>query len=334
MLAVPLLIVAAIVSGCRDRDGDEPDAAPTATTSDSRPATQTAKTAEPASNPGPKATVAQGEPGPLTDTVTMSVGGRERTYRLYVPASLPDGPAPLVIGLHGGFGSGEQFAHTGRFDAQAEAGAFIAAYPDGTGIVPTWNGGRCCGYAVREDVDDIAFVEAVIDDIAGRYAIDPSRVYATGHSNGAIMALRLACESDRFAAVAAVAGSLEIPSCNPPHPASVLMIHGDADESHPLEGGSGDKSVSQVDFTSVAASMDMLAPAMGCSTVTDVGSSGPLVTTDWTACPDGTAVRLIVVGGASHAWPGGIQGAVFRAEPSDALDATAAIWDFFDSLPD
>lgn len=38
---------------------------------------------------------------------TMSFGGLNRSYRLYIPAGLAS-PAPLVVMMHGGFGSAQQ----------------------------------------------------------------------------------------------------------------------------------------------------------------------------------------------------------------------------------
>ncbi len=344
-LAIAALVALVVLAGCRKDDDGGAAATESAPTETATPlagepsppaATATVGATEPTAAPvvptetdAPEPTAAQQPPGPRTETATLTIDGRERTWLLYVPSTLPSGPAPLVIGLHGGFGSGEQFERTARFNEQAEQGSFLAAYPDGTGAFSTWNGGRCCGYAVRENVDDVAFIEAMVDAISAEYSVDPARIYATGHSNGAIMALRLACESGRFRAVGAVAGSLEVPQCGPPHSISALLIHGDADESHPLEGGQGPKSVSNVDFTSVADSMTVLAPAMGCSGGSQDNVSGAITTTVWPGCPSGIVVELQVVAGASHNWPGGVAGVIFGSDPSDKLDATAELWAFF-----
>jgi len=352
-LAAAVLVVLIVLVGCRKDDdsgvaatGSAPSGTPTTPAGELPPpeATVTLGATEPTDVPVapseteapdptvPQPTMAQQLPGPRTEVATLAIGGRERTWLLYVPSTLPPGPAALIIGLHGGFGSGEQFERTARFNEQAEAGRFLAAYPDGTGAFRTWNGGLCCGYAVRENVDDVAFIEAMVDTISAEYSVDPARVYATGHSNGGIMALRLACESGRFRAVGAVAGSLEVPQCNPSRSVSTLLIHGDADESHPLEGGRGPQSVSSVDFTSVAASMAVLAPAMGCSGGSQDNVIGAITTTIWLGCPPGVVVELQVVAGASHNWPGGVAGVIFGSDPSDELDATAELWAFFDQL--
>lgn len=325
-------IALTLLTACRrDRGGDEaPSPTPAAATtagpapdaSTPAPATDAAATDPPPADPPPAA-----EPGLHTHSITY--GGLERTWRVYVPQSLPEGErVPLVLGLHGGFGSGEQFENTTRMDAEAESGRFIAAYPDGTGDIRTWNGGACCGYAARQDVDDVGFIAALIDDVAANYPVDPSRVYSVGHSNGAIMSFRLACElSGKIAAIGGVAGSLEIPSCSPSQPVAVLLIHGDADQNHPLEGGVGPDSVSGVPFNSVANTMESMRAAMGCSAETSVAVDGAVTTTDWLGCPAGNAVELQVIAGASHAWPGG-KPTLVGGEPSQALDATHAVWAF------
>jgi polyhydroxybutyrate depolymerase len=322
---------------CRgDDDGESPSATPTradSPTSSATPTTPPSSTTTETPNPfvTPTPTLPEGEPiGPLTLEAELTVDGRDRSYRLYVPSTVIAGfPAPLVIGMHGGFGTGEQFARTSEFDAQAEAGRFIVVYPNGTGTVPTWNGGACCGFAVRENVDDVAFIDALIDEIARKYPVDQERIFAVGHSNGAIMALRLACElSDRIAAVGSVAGSLEIEACNPPQPVSVLMIHGDADLNHPLEGGEGPQSIAGVPFNSVADTMETMRVAAGCSSGTQVTRDIDITVTIW-ACPDGVAVEQQIIAGGTHAWPGSDQ-VLLSGPASQAMDATEVLWNWLE----
>jgi hypothetical protein len=172
---------------CRRNDDSPPPAttAPAASPIATAPPTATATFAVIAS-PTPATAPPEAAPhvavpeGPQVITSSLTHNGAERSYRLYIPGSLTEAPVPLVIGLHGGFGSGEQFARTSRFDDAAESGRFIAVYPDGLGVVNTWNGGRCCGYAARQDVDDVGFIAALIDELSSRYPIDPGRIYATG----------------------------------------------------------------------------------------------------------------------------------------------------------
>lgn len=327
-LLIIILALAIALTACRRNrdDGDDPTPAPTpAATATAAP---TPTTTTPALTPTPapaQPTIPAAEPGATTGSMTFD--GIERTWRLYVPNSLPaDERVPLVVGLHGGLGSGEQFARNSGFDDEAEAGAFIAVYPDGVGA--TWNGGRCCGLAAATDVDDVGFIAALIDQVEADYPVDPARVYATGHSNGAIMSFRLACElSGRIAAIAVVAGSLETGDCSPSRPVSVLLIHGDADLNHPLEGGQGPNSIANVDFTSVADTMETIRAAMSCEAATTSAEDGGVTTTTWSACPSGADVQLKVIAGASHAWPGST-GISISGPPSQLLDATSTIWSF------
>ena len=115
---------------------------------------------------------------------------------------------------------------------------FIAVYPNGTGKLPTWNAGNCCGYARQNNVDDIAFLRALIAKLQKSYSIDARRIYVTGISNGAMMSYRAACEmSDVVAAVAPVEGAQNVP-CKPASPVSLIVFHGTADHLVPYNGGS------------------------------------------------------------------------------------------------
>jgi polyhydroxybutyrate depolymerase len=112
-------------------------------------------------------------------------------------------------------------------DDVADREGFVTVYPDGLGVLGTWNGGGCCGYAVQNDVDDVGFVTALLDHLEQALCIDRARVFASGMSNGGIFSHRLACEqSERIAAIAPVAGTLMIESCAPSRSVSVMHIHG------------------------------------------------------------------------------------------------------------
>ena len=181
---------------------------------------------------------ALGTPGSIPvgqSTQTIDVGGVSRTFHLYRPPGLSDG-APLVVMLHGGFGTGTQAERSYHWDSEADAGHFLVAYPDG--LMRAWNAGSCCGEPQRTNADDVGFITAMVGAIGQEIPIDRARVYATGMSNGAMMALRLGCQTDTFAAIAPVAGTLET-DCSGARPTSVLQIHGTADDRVPYNGGPG-----------------------------------------------------------------------------------------------
>ncbi len=282
--------------------------------------------------------------GATLDRELATGDGRIRSYHLYIPSDLPAGPVPLLIALHGGTGSGSQFQRQSGFDELAEANGFLVVFPDGVGLgadadkLRTWNGGYCCGTAVKQDVDDVGFIAAVIDDIVAEYDVDANRIFAAGHSNGGIMAYRLACElSDRIVAIGLQAGSLGINECEPSQPVSVLHLHGTADENHPIEGGIGANSISDTYFRSAAYSVETAATAMGCeATPTDSidASNADLAITSWTNCEDGAEVRLVAATGATHAWMGHPNSNPTLVGTSYAdLDASVAMLEFLLNHP-
>jgi len=328
LLWVTITAVVLLTLGCARRNAND-QMTPTAS---SDPGGAEAPTTGTGSTPAEPSVVPVDRPEAGESRGSLRLDDRDRGWRLYVPSSLPStGEVPLVVGLHGGFGSGEQFAADGYFDVQAERGGFIAVYPDGISRrvldIRTWNAGNCCGEAVKRKVDDVAFIDALLDQLVSELPVDEDRVYVTGHSNGAMMGHRLACElSDRIAAIAVVAGSLEAP-CSPSQTISILSIHGDADLTHPLEGGVGPEAINKTDYNSVANSIASWRSSNACEGEPVVTSVGPISTESW-SCADGTEVRSVIVVGSSHSWPGGAPTGPLRPEPSPDLDASSTVWDF------
>lgn len=235
-------------------------------------------------------------------------GGRE-----YLVA-LPPGIAapPLILALHGGGGSPDQFARTARLTAPALAAGFAIAYPAGTsrgGPLLSWNGGYCCGSAAASGVDDTGFLAAVIEDAARRFGTKP-RAYLTGMSNGAIMAQRFAAERPgKVAALATVAGTMDAARVRPSGAVPFLHIHGTADDMVPYGGGQGSSSLTRTDFASVEQVMGAFLRPHGAlpsreSVMDPVRDGTRVLRTDWGA-PARPAVVLLTVENGGHVWPGG-----------------------------
>lgn len=247
-------------------------------------------------------------------TQSIESGGVSRTFHLYRPQGLADA-VPLVVMLHGGFGNGAQAERSYHWDDAANGGHFLVAYPDG--LNRAWNAGTCCGEPQRDNVDDVGFLTAMVGAIAQEIPIDRARVYVTGMSNGAMMALRLGCQTDTFAAIAPVAGTL-LTDCGAARPTSVLQIHGTADERVPYNGGPGKafgaSGIPRVDGPSAEAVNATWRAIDGCGSPTSTTAGD--VTTQTAGCADGRTVELISVAGAGHQWPGG--------EPSPSPSGSAA----------
>ena len=258
----------------------------------------------------------------------IDVGGVSRTYLLYRPASLPSAVA-LVVMLHGGFGSARQAEKSYGWDAEADRGHFVVAYPDGLGRA--WNtGGGCCGAPGRTNADDVGFITAMVSAIEHQIPVDANRVYATGISNGGIMAYTLACRTAIFAAIGPDSAT-QLGSCQAPAPVSVIHLHGTADKSIPYQGGAG-AGVAHIDGPAVPALNARWRAIDHCAAPSV--STAVAVTTSTANCPAGRAVELITIAGAGHQWPGATpdrlaQILLHTDPPSTALNATQVIWQFF-----
>jgi polyhydroxybutyrate depolymerase len=268
---------------------------------------------------------------------TVTIAGRQRSYRVHVPSGAT-GRLPVVFVLHGGGGNGEQVDRQTGMSAAADRARFIAVFPNGSGRTSllTWNAGRCCAYARREGVDDVAFLSAVLDEVLANSPADPGRVFVTGMSNGAMMAYRLACErSDRFAGIAPVAGALNVEPCQPAKPVSVLAVHGTADASVPYAGGPPVQPVAGESWinASVEDSVGFWAEHDRCGETPQQNRTGAVTVRTYAGCAAGTSVVLYTVDGGGHAWPGGTANRPGAAPAPPEPRATSVILDFFARLP-
>ncbi|MFM7143198.1 MAG: alpha/beta hydrolase family esterase, partial [Alphaproteobacteria bacterium] len=171
------------------------------------------------------------------------------------------------------------------------------------------------GPACFTHTDDVAYLAAVVDDLASTYAIDRSRVFATGLSNGGAMSYRLACDSDLVSAIAPVSGANQLAaaaSCTPSGPVSVLHVHGTADPCWPFDGGPGgciDPTPGV--FVGVEESLSGTAGLLGCR---PDPSSEPMPDTEpdgmtstrlrWQGCAGRARLEMLRVSGGGHTWPG------------------------------
>ncbi len=271
---------------------------------------------------------------PVYGAEEVTVDGR--SVLVHVPERLlgkADNPA--VIALHGGASNPRAMELYSGLSRKADEAGFIAVYPEGTGRlnILTWNAGSCCGYAVTHKVDDLKFIGRVIDLLISRYRVAANRVYVTGISNGAMMAYRLAVEmSERIAAVAAVAGTLEVKARRVRVPVPVVHFHGTQDRYAPYDGGKGKRfSFNSVDATiAFWVKVNELRPEPKVEPLPDRVRDGTnVIKYSYTNKDNTEYVVLYKVIGGGHTWPG-----VKRAERvlgSATLDISAndLIWDFF-----
>lgn len=278
---------------------------------------------------------------------SISVGDQTRYYKLHVPKKYSVKlPAPLLVVLHGGGGdmsiqSNEEFYHQ---ISKSESEGFIALFPNGysqfkSGKLATWNAGKCCGKARDLKIDDVTFIKAAIEKTKSQLAIDEKRIFATGMSNGGMMAYRLACElPEMFRAIAAVAGTDNTESCVASKPISILHIHAKNDDHVLFDGGAGKNAFrdrSQItNFVSVPSTIEKWRGLNKCEVKPKrfVEKKGAYCER-FEECKASSRVQLCVTEEGGHSWPGGKKPSRFAGgKPSKAIIANDIMWDFFNSL--
>lgn len=253
--------------------------------------------------------------------VNFTHAGRERSAIVHVPARAGDKPTlPVVLNFHGGGGHGANEQQYSLMDRLADRENFIAVYPNGSGRfgnrLLTWNAGTCCAYAVLNKIDDVGFVRALILELSQKLPIDRRRIFATGMSNGGMMAHRLAAQaSDIITAVAPVAGGMVLPTIKSSRAVPVLHIHSIDDPRALYGGGLGPPfpmTKSQVFHPNIDQMIANWVKHNGCAAEPTIaerrdGRGHTATKYIYSSCRDGAEVVLWKLTGAGHVWPGGKQ---------------------------
>jgi polyhydroxybutyrate depolymerase len=288
-------------------------------------------------------------PAPTTPAAALSVNAKpgsnvvvssvmNRPFGLHIPTGFKaDAALPLVIMLHGYTSSGYGEESYLKITAQADKKGFLYATPDGTkessaSAPQFWNATDACCNFYASKVDDSGYISGIITELSKQFKVDPQRVYLIGHSNGAFMSYRMACDhADQITAIVSLAGAMwqDTSKCNPKRPVSVLEVHGTADERIDFNGADivGNK------YPSVATTVADWRKFDGCSDTATTGAPLDLVsnlpgaettvTTYSTGCKNSTRVELMTMKGGMHV-PAFNDGAFAAAATDFLLSQTAA----------
>jgi polyhydroxybutyrate depolymerase len=241
---------------------------------------------------------------PATAVNTYIVGG-DRPVTVNLPDSLAN-PAPLLILLHSASTSGahqEKYMHLGPV---AKKNGIIYIAPDGT-VNPEgkrfWNASKSCCNRYKQEVDDVAYLNSLIEEISAKTPVDPKRIYLIGHSNGAFMSFAFACKTSKVAAIVAIAGAMDTESdCTPATPVSLLNIHGPADKTIKVNGG----VMNKFPYTSAIKTINTIATVNKCSNPATAKKDfeptikGPETTVIHYACGTHTDLQFWKINSGSH----------------------------------
>lgn len=259
-------------------------------------------------------------------SLSLTLGSTNRTYKLYTPANYnPANPAAVVITLHGLGDNMNNFSLIGM-DAIADTANFFIIVPQALAdplAGTAWNSGAgISGYYPNSTVNDIGFINALLDTVSTHFSINPAKIYACGFSMGGFMTQRLACESHhRFAAFASVAGTRGsgVSACNPGRAIPVAHFHGTADSTVFYTGNTfGNDAEALVNFW-VSNNQCNSTPIQ--TTLPDLATDG--MTIDHYLYYNGlesSTVEFFKINNAAHTW-------LFH--PNNDISYSLEIWKFF-----
>ncbi len=262
----------------------------------------------------------------------VDVDGRAREFLIHIPANYnPRQRLPLFLVFHGSSASASVIERETSFDQRADSLDFIVVYPEG--LHRGWNIGECCRFSFKRRVDETAFVSAILDELERGMAIDSTRIYATGYSDGGTLSFLLACNlPHRIAAVAGVSATLFDPSprCDGMRPVPAMVIHGSADTHVPYAGHAGGRAnTGGAHFTRSAPGVTQFwVQRDSCAQPPDSVRTRNVVRIAY-KCADGAAVIFYAIVGGEHGWPGGGRGWIFSPKPPTDMVATDSIVRFF-----
>jgi polyhydroxybutyrate depolymerase len=283
---------------------------------------------------------------PGTHAFNVNSGGFRWTVQVHIPKGYnPESKPALVLALHGAGGDGEIALKHDRWSEKADKAGFIVVAPTALPSRPrlsgnflnnpqVWNSGQLSARSPRAAIDDVAFINQLLDELKEKVPYDENRIFAAGHSNGGGMTFRLAAEmSDRLTAVATVAGMMAVDNPKPKKPLPTLYILGTKDPLMPLEGGTVKLPWGNKENPPVADFLQKWASAIGCETEPKaISEIGGVKKVEYPSKSAGPTLTAIYLEGHGHHWPGAK--ALLpesRVGPmKSTLDATDVIWDFFE----
>jgi polyhydroxybutyrate depolymerase len=228
-----------------------------------------------------------------TASYTLQVGTMTRSYEVIAPVAALPKEDPIIVVLSGIDVQLSDEVQRDRFVPFVNAGMAELVYP-----VPfdqSWNAGGCCGKAASENIDDIAFMKALVA------RVDPGRqrpIYVVGYSNGGRLAYRVACDSPGLFDGTAVVKAMPMPGCVVTRPLRIMQIDALDDTAVPYQPGDPGK-----ESPPATVEVGLLRNTDKCSERSVVTTYKIMTLTTWNACASGNVVGFAVYDIGGHNFP-------------------------------
>jgi polyhydroxybutyrate depolymerase len=238
------------------------------------------------------------------------------------------------LAFHGGGLSGyPSIQYQSRLSQKSDTAGFIVVYPEGVKIAGnrTWNAGDCCAPSTTQNIDDIGFVNSLLDNLYANRPIDTTRVYATGFSNGALLCYRIANQlTNRFAAIAPVAGDLMYYPWNPSRSIPIISFHSYLDQNVKYFGGVTVGSTGTY-FPPQDSIFEIISTNYSCGILKDTlfHNTNQFDHFRYSNCSCGAIIEQYVSFDGEHSWPGGLSSGSVTV--SNQFSATYLMWQFFEN---
>ncbi len=264
---------------------------------------------------------------------SIYVGGLWRTYLIHLPTNYSTSTNyPLVLAFHGGGPLGYQsIQYQSRLSQKADSSNFILVYPEGVKIAGnrTWNAGGCCAPSSNLNIDDVGFVNSLLNNLFTNRPIDTTRVYATGFSNGSLLCYRLANQlSNRFAAIAPVAGDLMYYPWNPSKEVPIISFHSYQDLNVKYYGGVTIGATGTY-FPPQDSMFNIISSNYSCSILKDTlyHNTNQYNHLKYSNCLCNSVIEQYISYDGEHSWPDGLSSGGVTV--SSQFSATYLMWQFF-----
>jgi len=243
-----------------------------------------------------------------TTTYSMKVGSLTRGWEVIAPTATLPKSAPIVVVLSGIAATTSYEITRDRLVPYVDADKIELVYP--TAYKESWNAVGCCGAAAAANVNDVAFLEALVTKVDPGHA---RPIYFVGYSNGGRMVYRLECtDPGLFNGMVAVKAD-PLPGCVVTKPQNVLVFASLDDPWVPYKPGEKGKETPPA-----TVQIARLQAGLKCSSKPTTAEHGDMTLYTW-SCADGKTLQWALYQTGGHNFP---------APTATSPGANQLIWSF------